>query len=301
MRFKMYQITYMKRNTQNGEVQRFKAYTEIDKESLFQQLNKLPLIRDEDHSEYTVLYCKEERHIILATFIQAYNLSLTKFVGESKEEVPLQEDTANDKTYFYIDTIKGQIFIQNKRYQSDRLNAKKTFDRIEALIGELLQTKEEYVVKLLPNHIAYSVDDLTEIFKSSIVKHVEFRNLLGLEIPKGTKLHNPREYLDDALAETWNIYCKDQIDYMDLKSPDEKSLNKNPFAKIGMVLSKEAEMKHVDVIKKITILDSEGEVVLKPKDNEHKIINISKKRQKDAYESYDVILKSMIKGYSGRF
>ncbi len=300
MRFKMYQIVYMKREATTEETQQFRELSALNHNELFEQLNKLPIIKEEDGSGYTVLYCKDEAHIILGTFIQSYSLALTKFAGETKNEVPLSENEANDKTFFFIDTMKGQIYIQNKRYESDRLSRKKTFDRLEYLVEELLKTEYEYIIKFVDRPIEYTVDELIEIFQNNYVKQVEFRHMLGIQIPQGTKLHNPREHLDQSLAETWNTYCINEIDYMELKSSkDGESLNKNPFAKIGMTLSKEAENSK-EVINKITIVDSEGEEVLRPKDNEHKIINISRKKQKDPFETYEVILKKTLKGYRGR-
>lgn len=298
MRFKIFQIMYEKEDKKNT----FVNLKNIDTSIFFKYLNEMGVIYDENF-KYAVMNVSKEQYIILGTLNQSYEIVINHFIGIKKEEKKAYEGEDNDKTYFFIDTRKGYLYIQNKRYSAENLRPGITFDRLSSILSMTLRRIYDSQCVLYPIKINYSVDDFWDFYNNSQVKFLEFKNIQGIELPLGTRLHNPREDLDEAMVESWNFYSKDKVDSFEIKSAEGQTINKNPFATLGLTLAKLGETTKADkdIIKKMVINDSEGEVQLKPKDNEHKVINISSKRQKDAYETYDTILKNLLKDYKGRF
>lgn len=232
----------------------------------------------------------------MGTLAQSYHTVLTKFEPDSstKQEVELEDKDINDKTYFYISFEERRIYIQGKRYPTS-LNKKMTRERIETILGDCLNSR----VMFVQAKIDYTIEEIDEIFRSSFVKSISFRNLDGLKIPEGTVLHNPKKYLDESLIESYNVYSAPTLSSMDLKSKDGEQLSKNPLARIGMVLS--SINKRKKIFKSMEVIDDGERTEIKPGGNEHKVIYIPKKDQDDSYETYDRIMKKVSKNYKGRF
>lgn len=265
-------------------------------ENLFERLNKFNKIREGDN-EYAPIDMHEVGDYILGTLAQTYYSKITKFSDEvdNKNEEIINDGNINDKTYFYIDKIAKQIVIQGKLYPSVTLSKGITLDRVNKILSLCL----EKVVVLLPAKIEYTIDEIEEIFKSSFIKRISFKNLEGLELPLDSKLHNPRKDLDESLIETWNVYSKDNVDTMEFKAKGGRELKKNPFAKIGMELAK--NNRTISIFKNMDVYDDGERVTITQLGNDNKIIDISKKIQEDPYETYDKILIKIDKQYNGRF
>lgn len=269
--------------------------TNIKAETLFSSLNKYPRV-DEENSSFAPLYIHRYLDCVLGTLVQSYTTILTKFDEgrNTKEEVQLEDSEINDKTFFYIDCNDMRIYIQSKRYPTS-LNKELTIRRLQKIIGESLGIN----VAFIKTEIKYTIEEIDEIFTNSFVKRICFKNLEGLELPQGAKLHNPRKDLDESLVESWNTYSRKTVDSMELKAKDGEKLSKNPLAKLGMLLS--LNNRYKQVFKSMDIMDDGEKVEIKPSGNEHKVIYISKKAQEDSYETYDKILKKTCKNYNGRF
>lgn len=267
---------------------------EPDKERLFQKLNAYPKVED-DGNVYAPIYMHKSGEYILGTLAQSYYTVLTTFAPETdtKKEVELDDKVINDKTYFYINCREKRIYIQGKRYPVS-LNKGYTRDRIRMILEDCLG----YNISFVQARIEYTIEDIEEIFVSSIVKSISFRHLDGLMIPKGTKLHNPKKELDDALIESYNTYSAPTLSSMDLKAKDGEKLSKNPLAKIGMVLSK--QNKHEKIFRNMEIIEDGQLTEIKQGGNEHKVIYVPKKDQDDSFETYDRIMKKVSKNYNGR-
>lgn len=281
MRFKAYDICSLSDNS-----------TEKVKISgdLFEKLNLFPRV-SEGSENYAPLYMHEFKELILGTLAQSHHTVLTAFDENSdKDEIAIDADKINDKTYFYINKLESRLYIQGKLYPTT-LSAGLTRDRLNKILSDCLGK----IIVLIPASIEYTISDIQEIFSTSYVKKIIFKNMLGLKIPKGTTLHNPRKDLDESLAESWNTYSSETVDYLELRSKDDEQLSKNPIAKIGMTLSN--ENKAVQVFQSMEIIESGERVLIKPKGNESKIIYISKKTQDDPQETYEKILKKYIKDF----
>ena len=261
-------------------------------DQLYTSLVNCPKL-EEDGNEYAVMYLKKYEPFILGTFVQAYNTVLTKFKDKSanKEEVKISESEFNDKTLFYIDFNEKIVYIQSKRYP-ETLNPRLMKKRMEEIFSKCL---EENVV-LLETEINNTIEHIENVFKTSTVKKIVFANMKGLELPKGSELHNPRKDLDDALVESYNVYSKDTLDYMELRAKNGEDLHKNPFAKIGMTLSDEYQDR--EVFKYMEIIDGGEKIIVRKEGNNSKIVNIGKKEQDSSYVAYEKILKSSVKGYN---
>ncbi len=282
---------------------RFKAYRVKSEEhyqtvslgilnELYTSLVNCPKLEDEDN-EYAVMYLKKYEPFILGTFVQAYNTVLTKFKdkSENKEEVKISESEFNDKTLFYIDFNEKIVYIQSKRYP-ETLNPRLMKKRMEEIFSKCLGEK----VVLLETEINNTIEQIEHVFKTSTVKKIVFSNMKGLELPKGSELHNPRKDLDDALVESYNVYSKDTLDYMELRAKNGEDLHKNPFAKIGMTLSDEYQDR--EVFKYMEIIEGGEKITVRKEGNNSRIVNIGKKDQDSSYVAYEKILKSSVKGYT---
>ena len=77
-----------------------KAIDKLNEEMEFKNLNVSEKMED-SIGEFAVLHCIHEDDIIVGNLSQTYEIDLTKFSDNSKEEVPIDEDRANDnRTYF---------------------------------------------------------------------------------------------------------------------------------------------------------------------------------------------------------
>lgn len=292
MRFRTYDI--MGVNDDNVAVQ----IPEINSGELFHRLNTLPKI-EEGTEAYAVLYMTNYKEYILGTLTQSYTTVLTKFDEadrDSKEEIELEDNTINDKVLFYINTLERRIYVQSKRYPAKNLSMNRTLDRLEAVLQECL----DRIILIQPAQIDYTIEELDEIFTSSYVDKIVFKNFSGIEIPKDSIIHNPHAEWDKAAAESWNYYSKNDLNYMEFRSATGKRINKNPLVRIGMLLAKLCNNKSEegeDVLQSMEVVDNGEKIVIKPKGNDSKVINISKRAQNDPYESYDRILKKNDKSY----
>lgn len=292
MRFRAYDIMGISNN--NFAVQ----LHEINSEELFHKLNKMPKI-EEGTEEYAVLYMTSYKEYILGTLVQSYTTVLTKFDEtnkDSKKEIELEDNTINDKVLFYINTEECRIYVQSKRYPTQNLSMNKTLDRLDAILQECLKR----IILLQPAKIDYTITELDEIFSTSYVDRIIFKNFSGIEIPEDAVIHNPHAEWDKAAAESWNCYSKNDLNYMEFRSAEGKKINKNPLVRIGMVLARLRNNKNQegkDILHSMEIVDNGEKSTIKPKGNDSKIINIPKKIQNDPYESYERILKKNDKNY----
>ncbi len=286
---------------------RFKAYKIVkedilerviisDEEKFYKALVQTPKSEDEDsQDEYAVMYLTKEHEYILGTLVQSYTKLLTKFDENynDKKEVKLKDSKINDKTLFYINSIEGILYIQSKRFPEYL-----TEGVMRLRMQDILSKCFGYKVQILPTEINYSLEQVEEIFMTSSVKSIAFRNLNGLELPKGVELHNPKKELDESLAETYNVYCKDSLGSMEFKAQRGRKLGKNPFARIGLTLAK--YYNDVDVFKEMEVNENGENVTIKTKGNDSKIIPIPKNKQDVTSEAYKLILKNNIKNYNDK-
>lgn len=284
MRFRVYKII---------DANELKRVTIEDSEYLYKTMVGSPKLEDvEEQDQYAIMYLKRYNEYILGTFVQSYQKVLTKFADNdnSKKEIQISDTKINDKTLFYINCRESIIYIQSKRYP-EYLTPGIMIERFQRLLGKCLDRQ----ISFLPTQINNTLEEVEEIFKSSFVSRISFKNLCGLELPQGVELHNPRKELDDALIESYNTYSKDVLDSMELKSKKGEPLGKNPFAKIGLFLAKEHQ--EVDVFKDMEIVESGEKIKVSIKGNDSKIINISKKKQESTISIYETILKHNVRGY----
>lgn len=284
MRFRVYKIF------DSEEMMRVKI-DNID--NLYNLLVASPKLEDtEEDDEYAIMYLERYNEYILGTFVQSYQKVLTKFEENNniKKEIQLNDTKINDKTYFYINCEGSIIYIQSKRYP-EYLTHGIMIERFQKLLGKCLCRP----ISFLPTQINNTLEQVEQIFQSSFVSQISFKNLCGLELPLGAELHNPRKELDDALIESYNTYSKDKIDSMELKAKKGQQLGKNPFAKIGLLLAKKHH--EIEVFKDMEIIESGEKVKVKLKGNDSKIINITKKNQENTKGVYENILKHSVRGY----
>ncbi len=266
------------------------------KEKLLNALYRYPKKIIDDNS-YAPIHIHEDGEYILGTMAQSYYKILTKFdnsTDDTKDEIILEDNIINDKTYFYINCEESRIYIQGKRYPA-ALNKKVTIERIKNILEDCLECNITFV----PAKIDYTIEEIDEVFRESFVKSISFRNLEGLKIPEGTAVHNPKKELDDAFIESYNIYSAPTLSSMDLKAKNGEQLSKNPLARVGMILSREYKRK--DIFKNMEIIEDGQTTQVKPGGNEHKVIYVPKKDLDDSYETYDRIMKKVSKNYNGRF
>jgi len=164
-------------------------------------------------------------------------------------------------------------------------------ERLQSILGATVGKG----IQFLPTEINYTMEEINEIFDNSFVKRIAFKNMCGLELPAGVQLHNPRKELDEAMIESYNVYSKDKLDSMELRSTKGEKLGKNPIAKIGMILAEEYQ--EVGVFKELDVLEDGQKETVRLRGNDSKIINITKKQQESTSQVYEMILKNNIKGY----
>lgn len=279
MNFRAFNICYLKEDY-------IKPYKIREKEIFFAKINKIPKI-EEGSNYFAPLYMHLNGNYILGTLVQSYYTVLTTFEKTGKEEKLIDENMINDKVIFYIDIMDSLIYIQGKIFPNHTLSKGLTVDRLTKILSDC--TGETIVLQ--PAKINYTVQEMAEIFSRSYVKKIIFQNLRGIELPKGSVLHNPRADLDEAVAESWNAYSKDVIDYMELRGNGNEKMNKNPLAKIGIKLATVGNPQGKDVIKEIDVYDDGQKLTLRPNGNDTKVISISKNIQDDSYSIYRKIIK----------
>ncbi|MGN1299891.1 MAG: hypothetical protein ACI4VC_00890 [Clostridia bacterium] len=272
MRFTRYKICKVKVGSNNIE-----KMDDMDEEITFKSLNLSKKLKD-TIGEFAIPLCKHEETIIVGNLSQTYGISLMKFSGNSKEEIPIEEDKANDnKTYFFINCKEKCIYIQNRRYTPKELNPNLAVERIEKLLNKYLIHDILETIVLQKENINYEMDVLQNFFRTSFVRTVEFNNVSNLKLEPGTKLHNPRKDLDEAAIESWNTYSSENVESIKIKAKKDKSIAKNPIANIGFKLAEQNANEYEKIIKNVEIEQDGQKEQLKPKGNEYLIIPISDK------------------------
>ncbi len=272
MRFTRYKICKVKVGSNNIE-----KMDDMDEEITFKSLNLSKKLKD-TIGEFAIPLCKHEEIIIVGNLSQTYGISLMKFSGNSKEEIPIEEDKANDnKTYFFINCKEKCIYIQNRRYTPKELNPNLAVERIEKLLNKYLIHDILETIVLQKENINYEMDVLQNFFRTSFVRTVEFNNVSNLKLEPGTKLHNPRKDLDEAAIESWNTYSSENVESIKIKAKKDKSIAKNPIANIGFKLAEQNANEYEKIIKNVEIEQDGQKEQLKPKGNEYLIIPISDK------------------------
>lgn len=284
MRFTRYKICKMR-----GSSNEPKTIEKLDEEIEFKNLNVSKKMED-SIGEFAIPQCIHEDNIIVGNLSQTYGIDLIKFSDNSKEEIPIDEDKANDnRTYFFINCKEASVYIQNRRYTPRELNPNLAFKRIEKLLDKNLSHDVLETIILQKENINYEIEELQEYFRQSFVKSVEFNNISNMKLEIGTKLHNPRIDLDDAAVESWNTYSSDNVESVKIKAKKDKSIAKNPIANIGFKLAEQNKTEYDKIIKNIEIEEDGQKEQLKPKGNEYLIVNVSDK-DKNVREALDKIL-----------
>ena len=284
MRFTRYKICKMRVSSNEP-----KTIEKLDEEIEFKNLNVSKKMED-SIGEFAIPQCIHEDNIIVGNLSQTYEIDLIKFSDNSKEEIPIDEDKANDnRTYFFINCKEASVYIQNRRYTPRELNPNLAFKRIEKLLDKNLSHDVLETIILQKENINYEIEELQEYFRQSFVKSVEFNNISNMKLEKGTKLHNPRIDLDNAAVESWNTYSSDNVESVKIKAKKDKSIAKNPIANIGFKLAEQNKTEYDKIIKNIEIEEDGQKEQLKPKGNECLIVNVSDK-DKNVREALDKIL-----------
>ena len=249
----------------------------IDEDLEFGNLNKSEKMSDEI-GQFAIPYCIHDQGLIVGNFSQNYNINLIKFSEDSKEEIPIKEDKANDnKTYFFIKCDDASIYIQNRRYSPTELNPNLAYRRMEKLLNKYLTHDVLETIILQKENISYDIEQLQTVFRGSLVKSVEFTNVSDFELESGTKLHNPRIDLDEAAVESWNTYSRENVESIKIKAKKNKSIAKNPIANIGFKLAEQNKAEYEKIIKTVEIEEDGQKEQLKPKGNGYLIISMSDK------------------------
>ena len=289
MRFTRYRMCIIKNESNNLEKLQL-----LDEKDVFNRLNLSSKITDLI-GEFAIPRCKFENHIIVGNLSQTYGIQLMKFLEDSKEEIPIMEDRANDnKTYFFINCKENCIYIQNRKYTPKELNPNLTVTRLEQLLNKYLYHDVFETIVLRKENINYKIDELQNFFRTSYVRSVEFINISDCKLKPGTKLHNPRIDLDDAVIESWNNYSSDNVESIKIKAKKDKSIAKNPIANIGFKLAEQNENRYEKIIKNMEVIQGGQKEILKPIGNEYLVVPISDK-DKTTDETIDKILNHLKK------
>lgn len=284
MRFTRYKICKMRISSNEP-----KTIEKLNEEIEFKNLNISKKLED-SIGEFAIPQCIHEDNIIVGNLSQTYGIDLIKFSNDSKEEIPIDEDKANDnRTYFFINCKEASVYIQNRRYVQRELNPNLAFKRIEKLLDKNLSHDVLETIILQKENINYEIEELQEYFRQAFVKSVEFNNISNMKLEIGTKLHNPRIDLDEAAVESWNTYSSDNVESVKIKAKKDKSIAKNPIANIGFKLAEQNKIEYDKIIKNIEIEEDGQKEQLKPKGNEYLIVNVSDK-DKNVREALDKIL-----------
>lgn len=269
MRFTKYQI--IEHINSNNTIKNLKG---LDvKETLLKLYNSE--IQTDKFGQFAIANCINENNIIIGNLSQSYNISLIKFKGTSKKQIPILEDSANDdRTYFFINCSEGQIYIQNRRYTPQELTPNLTVIRMQIILHKYL-AQNKNILTLEKVNIHYNITQMQNYFRESFVKSVEFHNVANFKLADKTQLHNPREDLDDAVIESWNYYSSQTVDSIKVTAKKNKSIAKNPIANIGIKLAEQNTENYDKILKGITIIEEGQDYTVKPKGNNDLVIPIN--------------------------
>lgn len=272
MRFTRYKICKIEVNSNE-----LRTLEKLNEETTFKNLKNSKKMSD-FIGEFAISQCIHEENIIVGNLSQTYGIDLIKFSDNSKKEIPINENKANDnRTYFFINCKEASIYIQNRRYTQRELNPNLVVKRIEKLLNNNLSDNALETIILQKENINYKIEELQEYFRQSFVKSVEFNNISNMKLEIGTKLHNPRIDLDDAAVESWNAYSSESVESVKIKAKKDKSIAKNPIANIGFKLAEQNKTEYDRIIKNIEIEKDGQKEQIKPKGNEYLIVNVSDK------------------------
>lgn len=284
MRFTRYKICKMRVNSNILE-----KLDSLNESVEFRNLNTSKKMID-TIGTFAISKCVHDEKMIVGNLSQTYGINLIKFSADSKDEIPIEEDEANDnRTYFFINCNDASIYIQNRRYTPKELNPNLAFKRMEKLLDKNLKHNSLETIILQKENINYKIEELQNYFRKSFVRSVEFKNISNMKLQEGTKLHNPRIDLDKATVESWNTYSSENVESVKIKAKKDKSIAKNPIANIGFKLAEQYEENYEEIIKNIEIEADGQKEQLKPKGNEYLIVNVSDK-DKDVKDTLDKIL-----------
>lgn len=289
MRFIKYQINELGFRDNN-----LKMLKELDINESFHLLNKSGIEEDEV-GMFAISNCTYEKNIIIGKLSQSYSIDLIKFNGESKEEVPIKEEFANDnRTYFFINCSKAQVYIQNRRYSPEELKTNLAVKRIEKILN-LCLTKNYNKIVLQKADVNYDIKEMENYFRKSFVKSVEFHNVGEFKLEKGTKLHNPREDLDNSAVESWNQYSSGTVDSIKVTAKKDKSIAKNPIANIGIKLAEQYSQDYDKILKGITIMEDGQDYTVSPKGNQYLVVPVNDNKNLEYTEIFEKILNYLSK------
>ena len=274
MRFTRYKICKIKINSNQLE-----NVDNLDEQVEYKNLNMSDKMTD-SVGDFAISHCIHEENIIVGNLSQTYKIDLIKFSDNSKKEIPINEDKANDnKTYFFINCKDASIYIQNRRYTPSELNPNLAFKRLEELLNRNISHDMLETIILQKENVNYKIEELQAYFREACVKSVEFNNVDNMKLETGTKLHNPRIDLDEAAVESWNTYSSDNVESIKIKAKKDKSIAKNPIANIGFKLAEQNKTDYGKIIKNMEIEEDGQKEQLKPIGNEYLIVNVSDKDQ----------------------
>ncbi len=269
MRFIKYQIIEHI-NAKNTK----KALRGLDIKKTLSKLNNSGIETDRI-GQFAIANCIHENNILVGNLSQSYNISLIKFEGTSKLQIPIPENSANDdRTYFFINCSEGQIYIQNRKYAPQELSPNLTVIRMQTILHKYL-AEDKNILTLEKVNIDYDISQMQTYFRESFVKSVEFHNVANFKLADKTQLHNPREDLDSAAIESWNYYSSDTVDSIKVTAKKNKSIAKNPIANIGIKLAEQNTENYDKILKGITVIEDGQDFTVKPKGNNYLVIPIN--------------------------
>ena len=289
MRFTRYKICKIRINSNELE-----TIEKLNEEVEFKNLNTSEKMFDLIGA-FAISQCIHEDNVIVGNLSQTYKINLIKFSDNSKKEIPIDEDTANDnRTYFFISCEDASIYIQNRRYTPTELNPNLAIKRLEKLLDKNISHDKLETIVLQKENINYKIEELQEYFRNSFVKSVEFNNISNMKLAIGTKIHNPRIDLDAAAVESWNTYSSENVESIKIKAKKDRSIAKNPIANIGFKLAEQNKEEYRKIIKNVEIEEDGQKEQLKPTGNEYLIVNVSDK-DKSINEALNRILNILKK------
>lgn len=287
IKYEIYEISNKEKNTA-------KALKNLNTKETFSKLNKSK-IQEDNIGKFAVPNCIWQENLIIGQLSQTYNINLIKFKGTSKEEVPIKEEYANDsKTYFFIDCSQAQVYIQNRKYQAVELTPSLAIKRIQKVLNANLAPEgNEWILQ--KTDIKYDIKEVEKYFREGFVKSIEFHNIPNLKLEKGTKLHNPRIDLDEALVESWNQYSSETVDSVKITAKKDKSIAKNPIANIGIKLAEQNGGNEDKILKGVTIIEDGYEFTIKTKGNDYLVLPFSDNKKSSCQDNLKKILVYVLK------
>jgi hypothetical protein len=244
-----------------------------------------------DNLRYCVNNVNVEGYIIGATLSQEYIGNLTTINPANKEEKAIA-DNPWEKTYFFIDIVTGKILIQKRKYSPKNLNHGKTETRIIEILSDIFLENFNSTVGILKTVIGDNNEYFKRIIRTETVKQLHVVNLRNKKIPVGTPLHNPREDLDIAWAESWNTYDSNYINEVKIVAEKEADLSRSVLQKA--LIAAEGDIKSVQYYdfeedKPITITNSSQGAVNVDVKNDEEVPTIMKKSFEKIAAARDII------------